>query len=772
MAETIAEVFIRLGASGIGETAQKLGQVNTTLTGLKESAQLAFAAMNPSITQDVIRQQERLRREFNEGSISIRAYVEGLREIQNASRVLNASFDQRESMASGLIGRFVGVDQQAEVEQIRRTVRELQSAGNLSAGQAGQINAGIDSQEKARLAGEYVARAMAYSKEEADAEIANTLRAFRVREETKQGVLALRNEMVERAVAYSDLEIEAELRNTRIAEESRNKQAREMRVLEQVSAEMSRGLVQDAKDKEAAEKAFLRALEKSKQEMSRGVSDVRKEENEDRLRSVAITRQQENAQEGFNRKVAEYARLAALGVDNNGISQETYTRAVAAANRELEHNINLHAMGKRGILGSREAMIQLSYALQDAAITWDQGLGRAMQASANNFGMIIPMMTKSIGLGMGLSVGFTALATAMAMWERSSAKAREETDKLNKSLNNLPAALMKIAEAQRNALTMRDLLFDSNPAALESAARERGRAAAGARERQATAEREAGNVGARLTAELTGGGFRGNVMNLNSAEEYRRELQKEMADRMRRNVTVSSTGRPSMTEEQIQTIASQDSAAAVRALQDQIGATEEYRAALEASAEASAESVRLTKEQKEAQKAHVEAVNQEIYALEREERAKRKAAEAAEKSAAAQNRRDTINRVERGLMSEPRQTAFGAFEEFQRNIEAIAGAGGMTPEEKAAMVGKTGELFQNTLNKTETDKTKSRFQPNFAGFSDFGRQFQMSLFEDPAAKDRKEQIRLQREANDEVRRLADALLGGIPGLPRFAPGGN
>lgn len=609
-------------------------------------------------------------------------------------------------------------------------MRQMQALERISK----EMSVGVaDARESA------VSRAMAYSAQEADAEIANTLRSFRVRQETKEGELALRHEKVERAIAYSDAELESELRNTRKAIQAA-----------ELQAEVETSVAKKAADEIKAMRA-----------------DVAKTESEERLRAAAITRQQETAQETFNRKTAEYINLRKSGA----ISEETFSRAMASANRELEHNVQLHAMGKRGILGSREAMVQLSYALQDAAITWDQGLGRAMQASANNFGMIIPMMTKSIGLGMGLSVGFTALATAISMWERSSRKAAEETDRLNKSLSDLPAVLNKIAEAQKNMLSMRDLLFEGSASSLESAARSKGREAALAREQSQAAERTAGDIGARMTAEATGGGFRGNVMNLSQAEEYREKLQKEIADRIRRNVTVSGqTGRPSMDEEQIQASAVQQSAAAVRALQDQIAATEEYQAALQESNNSSAEAARLTREQKEAQKAHIEAVNQEIYALEKEERAKRKAAEAADKAESGQNRREAVNRIDRGLMSDQQRAATDIFSEFQRNVEAIAGSTGMSQDERSSMLGKASELFQSDLAKLEKDDNKRRFQPGFSGFSDFGKQFQMSLFQDPAEKDRKEQIRLQKEANDLIRQMADNFAGGLPGVATFAAG--
>lgn len=608
-------------------------------------------------------------------------------------------------------------------------MRQMQALERISK----EMSAGVaDARESA------VSRAMAYSAQEADAEIANTLRSFRVRQETKEGELALRHEKVERAIAYSDAELESELRNTRKAIQAA-----------ELQAEVETSVAKKAADEIKAMRA-----------------DVAKTESEERLRAAAITRQQETAQETFNRKTAEYINLRKSGA----ISEETFSRAMASANRELEHNVQLHAMGKRGILGSREAMVQLSYALQDAAITWDQGLGRAMQASANNFGMIIPMMTKSIGLGMGLSVGFTALATAISMWERSSRKAAEETDRLNKSLSDLPAVLNKIAEAQKNMFSMQDLLFEGSASSLESAARSKGREAALAREQAGVAAQAAADASAKATEEATGGMAKGNINDPAVESRLREELIKRNVVGLTRAAANAGAPDTENTRKQIQIDATRAAEAEIRVIKEKVASSEEVRKAVEEENKAGAEAVRLRNEQREAQKAHIEAVNQEIYALEKEERAKRKAAEAAEKVESGQNRREAVNRIERGLMSDQQRSSMSVFEEFQRNVEAIAGSTGMSQDERSSMLGKASELFQSDLAKLEKDDNKRRFQPGFSGFSDFGKQFQMSLFQDPAEKDRKEQIRLQKEANDLIRQMADNFAGGLPGVATFAAG--
>lgn len=740
MAETIAEVFIRLGTQGVGDAAKQITSVNTALDSLKQSAQLAFAAMNPSITQKITSEQARLRQEFDAGSISIREYVEGLREVQNASRVLTATFDQRESMAKGLLSKFVGGDQQAEVAQLRRVITELQSAGNLSDVEAGQISAGIDYEQQQRQ-----------------------MRALeQVSREMNQGIAASRQSAVDRAIAASDAEIDAELRKTRIAVDgARARERAEQEAAATATAELAKiAAATDAEDRKNKEIADFQARLKRnslnleqrrqdkeskeadkvgasflKEEVAKANAAALREENTNRLRALEITRRNETAQETFNRKIAEYNMLRRQGA----ISEETFNRAVASSNRELQHNIRLHELGKKGILGNQQALMQLSYGLQDIAIVADQGFGRAMQASANNLSMVIPYLVKSTGLGIGLSVGFTAAATAITMFERSLNNGKTASEQMTDAVAKLREELEKLQSSMKEQFSVDRLIKTGSTEQVR-------------REIESKKEDYSVQVAVNKRSEENAQRLGREVLaSKGLAIDPRTNLFSEMG--------VNQIGQSIAARRKAMGIAplsAKDEEDEARRIQSEIRTNPLVAAAIEswgASHEAAVEIQKSIESlEKEGLPAAQERDAKEFTAKEREQD-QRDRMQQQQESASARKEMLKVLDPAAGRSQE-------VYDKLRERIDIISRSDFLTESQQNDAVASVRDVFNKELDSL-VPKEKSRFNPSFSGFSDFGRQFQMALFQDPAEKDRKEQIRLQQEANDAIRQIAPDVVAGL-----------
>lgn len=727
MAETIAEVFIRLGTQGVGDAARQITSVNTALDGLKQSAQLAFAAMNPSVTQKITSEQARLRQEFDAGSISIREYVERLREIQDASRVLSATFDQRESMAKGLLSRFVGGDQQAEVAQLRRVITELQSAGNLSGAEAGQISAGIDYEQQQRQ-----------------------MRALeQVSREMNQGIAASRQSAVDRAIAASDAEIDAELRKTRIAVQGAKERADAedfaANAAKQAIAEIGREVDRQSRDMRRGEGMAQKFLQR---EISEQNAIYARQENAMRLQGVEITRRYETAQESFNRRVAEYNRLRSAGV----ISEETFNRAVAASTRELEHNARMHALGRRGILGNQQALMQLSYGLQDIAITADQGLGRALQASANNLSMIIPLMVRSTALGIGLSVGFTAAATAITMFERSMNGGKSSTEKMTDAVAMLREEIDKLKSSMKEQFSVEKLIREGTvkqvQEAIQSKREELAIQTAVNKQSQENAQRLGRDaLGARGLAIPQGTDLFG-PMGMN-------QIAQSIAAR-RQAMGMAPLG------------AAQEDAEA-RRIQNEVRSSPLVAAAIESWGASHEAAIAIQKSITSLEGAGLtEARRRDALEFTMKER------EADQKDRIKQQQESAAARREMLQVLDPAAAkSEGVYDKLRERLDIIGRSDFINDEQRIAAVTSARDVFNKELDAL-VPKEKSSFKAGFSGFAEFGKQFQMSLIEDPASRDRKEQIRLQKEANDYIRQIAPDVVAGLGqgAVAVFAAGGQ
>lgn len=750
MAETIAEVFIRLGTSGVGDAQKKIEGVEKSLQDLGQSAKLAFTAMNPQIIDSITAKQDELRQKFDAGSISIHEFVAELRALGQESKVALASFGQRESMAGGILSRFgLGPDANQQAEAAKKLIEQLTAAGHYTPEQQGALFSAVDLKRDEALYGEA---------------LDNMVRQRQQQATEEERILKYQSQLRENSLKLEQKQVDEKTR-------------RQIAALNQVSKEMSDGLKKEASEREAAQKRALQAVSR---EMSVGVKEVRKgeaeaiqQENAAKLRGIEITRQFETEQERFDRVKAEYIRLLIAGK----INLQTYDRALLHLNATLDHNSNLMATGKKMTGMAGVGFQQLSYAAQDFVQVMDQGVGRALQASANNLSMVIPLLVKSASLGAGLAIGFTALATAVTMWERSSKKAESAQDKQAKSLERLTEALKRYSDARSRQLSIEDIAAGDEPGDATKKIAELQRQIVTEKGLRKIASEELSQNRAAEVERMTGGAIKGDISDPLVAEQFRKRSEDRILGELIATATMEGAPVPDVLmknfQEQARIRAFDELHAAnkaIEATENVAKARKEQVGALQRQLDAEKDIAKLREAERDAARNHFDNLRREQFLSEfdraNQERQDRMESDRRERFEAASRRRDTMSSIERGMMSDPMQRAMSVFDDFQRNVETIAGGGG-GPEEIAA----AGGLFQNQLDALVKDN-KPQFRPGMTGFSEFGQQFQQALFQDPAEKDRKEQLRLQREANDYAKQMAESLAGGLVSGPALFGGGG
>lgn len=383
--------------------------------------------------------------------------------------------------------------------------------------------------------------------------------------------------------------------------------------------------------------------------------------------------------------------------------------------------------------------MQLSYAFQDAAITADQGFGRAMQSAANNIGMIIPLLVRSTPLGMALATAFTAGATAIAMFERGMLGGKDATEQMTDAVAKLMEELEKLQSSMKEQFSVDRLIKTGSTEQVR-------------REIESKKEDYSVQVAVNKRSEENAQRLGREVLaSKGLAIDPRTNLFSEMG--------VNQIGQSIAARRKAMGIAplsAKDEEDEARRIQSEIRTNPLVAAAIESWGASHEAAVEIQKSIESLEKKGLPAAQErdakEFTAKEREQD-QRDRVQQQQESASARKEMLKVLDPAAGRSQE-------VYDKLRERLDIIGRSDFINDEQRVAAVASARDVFNKELDAL-VPKEKSSFKASFSGFAEFGKQFQMSLIQDQADKDRKEQIRLQKEANDAIRQIAPDVVAGL-----------